>query len=59
MKTENELRQHLEEVKKQIFIEQQKQNKRLVIVGKTILATIMYVLEDTPLDLNRLEQIIE
>ena len=59
MKTENELRQYLEEVKKQVSIEQQKQNKRLVIVGKTILSTIMYVLEDTSLDLNRLEQIIE
>lgn len=60
MKTEAELRKYLEEVKQQITKEEKMKHKHLTIVGKTIMATIMYVLEDnTCIDLNRLHEDIK
>ena len=55
MKTENELRQYLEEVKKQIIEEKKAEHWHLVRVGKIIMSVLMYVLEDRPIDINNLE----
>ncbi len=57
MKTEAELRKYLEEVKEQLVKEEKMGHKYLITVGKTIMATIMYVLDDdTYIDLNRLHE---
>lgn len=56
MKTETELRKYLEDVKQQLTKEQKMEHKYLEIVGKTIISTLMYVLEDdTCINLNRLD----
>lgn len=54
MKSEQELREYLKEIQKQVVKEEKAEHRYLVIVGKTIISTLMYVLEDNSLDLNHL-----
>ena len=54
MKSEQELRNYLKEVQKQVIKEEKAEHRYLVTVGKTIISTLMYVLEDNSLDLNHL-----
>ena len=56
MKTELDIIKYKEAVKKQIQTEIQRESRYGVTVGKTILATLMWVLEENTLDLNRLEE---
>lgn len=59
MKTESQLRAYLEDVKKHTIEAQKARHKYLELVGKTIISTIMYVLEDDNcIDLNRLEELV-
>ena len=55
MKNEKELKNYLEECKKQLIIEEKRESYYMVIVAKTIISTIMWVLEEEPqIDLNRI-----
>ena len=58
MKTESEIKNYLEQVKKQIEIEAKSGHYFETIVGKTILSTLMWVLEQNSIDLNRLEEVV-
>ena len=54
MKSEQQLREYLKEVQKQVIEEEKAEHRYLTIIGKIIISTIMYVLEDDSLDINRL-----
>lgn len=56
MKTELDIIKYKEAVKEQIQTEIKRESRYGVTVGKTILATLMWVLEQHSLDLNRLEE---
>lgn len=56
MKTKEDITKYKELVEKQIQIEIKRESRYGVTVGKTILATLMWVLEENTLDLNRLEE---
>lgn len=57
MKTESEIRDYLEKVKKQTEIEIKSKHYFETIVGKTVLSTLMWVLGEISIDLNRLEDV--
>lgn len=59
MKTELDIIKYKEAVKEQIQTEIKRESRYGVTVGKTILATLMWVLEENTLDLNRLEEIYD
>jgi hypothetical protein len=59
MKTELDIIKYKEAVKEQIKTEIKRESRYGVTVGKTILATLMWVLEENTLDLNRLEEIYD
>lgn len=46
MKSEEEIRDYLEKVKKQVKIEEKMEHKYLILVGKTIICTLEYVLNE-------------
>ncbi len=54
MKLEQEIRKYLEQVKKQTTLEDKYGHTYLTTVGKTIISTLMYVLEDYSMDINKL-----
>lgn len=55
MKTKEDITKYKEMVKKQIQLEIARESRYGVTVGKTILATLMWVLQENTLDLNQLE----
>lgn len=57
MKTESEIKDYLEKVRRQIEIEAKSGHCFETIVGKSILSTLMWILEERPIDLNRLEDV--
>jgi hypothetical protein len=59
MKSELDIIKYKEAVKEQIQTEIARESRYGVTVGKTILATLMWVLEENTLDLNRLEEIYD
>lgn len=59
MKNEKEILSYIEQVKKRIMYEIKSDNRYAITIAKTILSTLMWILDISPLDLNKLENIEE